>query len=53
MTNPLEEPVTATVDPGGICSVCDLHGEGLEEIDGTFEVALPAFGSETRLLTRR
>lgn len=53
MTNPLEEPITATVDPGGICSVCDMHGEGLEEIDGTFEVSLPAFGAETRLLTRR
>ncbi|MBD3291722.1 MAG: hypothetical protein GF393_02265, partial [Armatimonadia bacterium] len=30
MTNPFEEPVTATVDPGGECRVCDMHGEGLE-----------------------
>ena len=53
MTNPLEEPVTATVDAGGLCTVCDLHGEGLEEIDGTISVDLPGYGSETRVLTRR
>lgn len=52
MTNPLEEPVTATVDPGGECSVCDMHGEGLEQITDTFEVALPGYAAETRLLTR-
>ncbi len=53
MTNPLEETVTATVDPGGECSVCDLHGEGLEQITDTFEVTLPAYGAETRVITRR
>jgi hypothetical protein len=53
LANPSEEPVTATVDPGGACTVCDLHGEGLEEIDGSFEVALPAFGAAPRVITGR
>ncbi len=53
LTNPGEEPVTATVDPGGPCSVCNIRGEGLEQIDEAFEVDLPAFGAETRLVTRR
>ncbi|MGI5819345.1 MAG: carbohydrate binding domain-containing protein [Armatimonadota bacterium] len=53
LTNPLEEPVTATVDPGGPCSICDLRGEGLEEITATFRINLPGYGAETRVLTRR
>lgn len=53
LANPSEEPVTATVDPGGACTVCDLHGEGLEEIDGSFEVVLPVFGAAPRVITGR
>jgi hypothetical protein len=52
MTNPFEEPNTATVDPGGECSVCDMHGEGLEHITDTFEVSLPGYGAQTRLIRR-
>ncbi len=53
LANPGEAPVTATVAPGGPCTVSDLRGEGLEEIDDGFEVELPAFGAQTRLLTAR
>ncbi len=53
LANPGEEPVTAIVDPGGPCAVCDLHGEGLEDIDGAFAVEMPAFGAVTRVMTER
>ncbi|MGD9496802.1 MAG: carbohydrate binding domain-containing protein [Armatimonadota bacterium] len=53
LANPGEAPITATVNPGGPCTVCELHGEGLENIDGTFEVELLAFGAQTRVITGR
>ncbi len=52
MTNPFEVPVTATVYPGGRCSVRDLHGEGLEDLTDTFKVDLPGYGAQTLLLER-
>ena len=53
LTNPTDAPVTAKVDPGGVCSIGNLRGEGLATTDGSFEVDLPAYGCEARLMTRR
>jgi len=53
LANPGAEPVTATVDPGGACAVCDLRGEGLQQMAGPWEVELPAFGADTRVIAGR
>lgn len=53
MTNPLAEPITATVDPDGPCAVSHLGEEDVRQIDAAFEVDLPGYAARTLLLTRQ